>query len=151
MKIEIENIKTVYWKLEALANNLFNNEGEALEICAEHTDSYKFTNTHHKAKQEVEYLALNKNYSLLKSYYKKYKYCLDDIKKTCSKYDNKSLQTQVFIYLIPTLEVFDEIKEHVPLDELKNQTKTLDDPQLNQNKEKLSQKQIALIHAYTGV
>src|SRR5690554_3329471 len=32
----IENIKTVYWKLEALANNLLiNNEDEALEICAE--------------------------------------------------------------------------------------------------------------------
>lgn len=151
MKIEIENIKTVYWKLKALADNLFiNDEDEALEICAEHTDSYKFTNTHHKAKQEVEYLALNKNYSLLKSYYKKYKYCLDDIKETCSKYDNKSLRTQVNIYLIPTLEVFDEIKEHVTLDELKNQTKTLDNSQPNQNKEKLSQKQIALIHAYTG-
>lgn len=137
MKIEIENIKNVYWKLKALADNLFiYNEDEALEICAEHTDSYKFTNTHHKAKQEVEYLALNKNYSLLNSYYKKYKYCLDDIKETCSKYDNKSLRTQVNIYLIPTLEVFDEIKEHVTLDELKNQTKTLDDPQLNQIEEK---------------
>lgn len=137
MKIEIENIKNVYWKLKALADNLFiYNEDEALEICAEHTDSYKFTNTHHKAKQEVEYLALNKNYSLLNSYYKKYKYCLDDIKETCSKYDNKSLRTQVNIYLIPTLEVFDEIKEHVTLDELKNQTKTLDNPQPNQIEEK---------------
>src|SRR5690554_3522340 len=136
MKIEIENIKTVYWKLEALANNLFNNEDEALKICVEHTDSYKFTNTHHKAKQEVEYLALNKNYSLLKSYYKKYKYRLDDIKETCSKYDNKFLRTQVNIHLIPTLEVFDEIKEHVTLDELKNQTKTLDNSQPNQIDEK---------------
>lgn len=137
MKIEIENIKTVYWKLKALADNLFiNDEDEALEICAEHTDSYKFTNTHHKAIQEVEYLALNKNHSLLKSYYKKYKYLLDDIERTCSKYDNKSLRTQVNIYLIPTLEVFDEIKEHVTLDELKNQTKTLDISQPNQIEEK---------------
>lgn len=137
MKIEIENIKTVYWKLTSLADNLFlNNEDEALEICAEHEDSYKFTNTHKKAIQEVEYLALNKNHSLLKSYYKKYKYRLDDIKKTCSKYDNKSLITQVYIYLIPTLEVFDEIKEHVTLDELKNQTKTLDNSQPHQIEEK---------------
>lgn len=137
MKIGIENIKTVYWKLKALANNLYiNNEDKALEICAEHEDSYKFTNTHHKAQQEVEYLALNKNHSLLKSYYKKYEYCLDDIKETCSKYDNKSLITQVYIYLIPTLEVFDEIKEHVTLDELKNQTKTLDNSQPKKNEEK---------------
>jgi len=137
MKIEIENIKTVYWKLEALANNLFiNEEDKALEICAEHTDSYKFTNTHHKAKQEVEYLALNKNYDDLYFYYEDYKHLLDDIKETCSKYDNKFLRTQVNIHLIPTLEVFDEMKRRLKIDEINIQSKTLDNSQPNKIEEK---------------
>ena len=105
--MEIENLKKVVWRLEAFVSNLqINHEEKVYAICHEQQMDYEFVKVCHRAKQEVEQLALHDKKIILKTYWNKFKVIYDQLEY----WQNHELQeefkmNQVNIALIPIHEV----------------------------------------------
>lgn len=109
----IENIKTVVWRIEGFVKNLdLQGIDKLYDLLYEVRSDKGFIDVCHIAKQEIEYLSLNKNNSILQSYYEKFTYWfseLDRIKK--EKINDRSINTKIRIDLNVIYEVYHITKQ----------------------------------------
>ncbi|MEX2437155.1 MAG: hypothetical protein WD509_01075 [Candidatus Paceibacterota bacterium] len=103
----IDNLKKVHWKLEAFISNLkLKPESQVYELCNELETDRAFHNICHRAKQEIEQLALNKNKEIIKSYQSKFSQCFKDLKSwEDNELKEKFKMNQVNMSLLPILQV----------------------------------------------
>jgi hypothetical protein len=105
--MEIENLKKVVWRLEAFVSNLkINHEEKVYAICHEQQTDYEFVKVCHRAKQEVEQLALHDKRIILKTYWNNFKVIYDQLEYWQNHELHEEFKmNQVNIALIPIHEV----------------------------------------------